>query len=69
MLAIWGVKGRTSWRLFAISAWVRSVSALCRALETYGCFGMVQFHAASEPTLCEQAKLRDDKLVKLSETS
>jgi hypothetical protein len=29
---------------------------------------MVEFHTASKATLCEQAKLRDDELVELSET-
>lgn len=35
---------------------------------TYSCFGMVQLHTTGETALCEEAELRDDQLVELSET-
>lgn len=42
-----------------------SAKQATRLRTAYGGFRMVQLHTSGKTTLCEQAKLRDDKLVEL----
>lgn len=60
------VRGRTSWRLFAINACSLSMPILQVGARPYGSLRVVQLDTSRKATLREQSQLGYDKLVKLS---